>query len=63
MPDKMVHFYRPWYVWLMRIAHFRWARVVVAVVIAVLFAPHEATKRVAEVGWFLVRDAREGDWS
>ncbi len=67
MPDKMVHFYRPWYVWLMRIAHFRYARVTVAVALAVLIIPVVVLKALfsdmREALKNAVRDAREGDWS
>ena len=64
MPDKMRNFYRPWYVWLMRLAHFRWARVVVAVVglviscliVGVVDAWRESAPSA-------LHDAKEGDWS
>lgn len=64
MTDKMAQFYRPWYVWLMRIAHFRWARVVVAVVGLVIscliVGVVDAWRESAPPA---IRDAREGDWS
>ena len=67
MPDKMRHFYRGWYVWLMRIAHFRSARVAVAVMLAVLIIPVVVLKALfSDIQTALknaVRDAREGDWS
>jgi hypothetical protein len=67
MPDKMRHFYRGWYVWLMRIAHFRSARVAVAVMLAILIIPAVVLKALfSDMRSALknaVRDAREGDWS
>jgi hypothetical protein len=67
MPDKMRHFYRGWYVWLMRIAHFHSARVAVAVLLAVLIIPAVVLQALfSEMRGALknaVRDAREGDWS
>ena len=67
MSDKMAHFYRGWYVWLMRLAHFRWARVVVAVLLAVLIIPAVVLKALfSDMRGALknaIRDAREGDWS
>lgn len=67
MPDKMRHFYRGWYVWLMRIAHFRYARVAVAVLLAAVIIPVVVLKALAsDMRSALknaVRDAREGDWS
>lgn len=67
MPDKMAHFYRPWYVWLMRIAHFRSARVAVAVLLATIIIPVVVLKAIAsDMAGALknaIRDAREGDWS
>ena len=67
MPDKMRHFYRGWYVWLMRIVHFPTLRVAVAVLLAILIIPAVVLKALfSDMRSALknaIRDAREGDWS
>lgn len=64
MAVRMRYVYRPGYVWLMRLAHFRALRVVLAVLVCLAISPWRGFAEKVR-GWLpsMVRDALEGDWS
>jgi hypothetical protein len=64
MPNKMRKVYRGWYAWLMRLAHYRWIRVAIAVaIIGIVTGIDGAIGAWRSAIPPAVRDAREGDWS